>query len=231
MTNLSLQSKTNFLAALPVIFMVLANLYFGLFKTWQPPLLILLVLSIIIAGIVYQQMQSLLDMIEKISCLSKEITQGRLEVRITGIEANNPVQDTAWNINAMLDQVECCMRESTTVFQHLIEGKYYRASFPDGLHGDFGQLLGKINVAMQQQKTPISEIQRIVHILPCQFIITIFFYFLYLISVLLSLIFLSFFLDYIEFPLLLSLTTLISHQLMLSFRIQKTQLNQYTLLN
>jgi len=83
---------------------------------------------------------------QKIEQATAEAANGNIEVRITGIDPNDPLARTAWNINNMLDQVEATMRGTANALQKAGEGETYRKIFCNGLKGTFKnncQLSGK----------------------------------------------------------------------------------------
>ncbi len=74
---------------------------------------------------------------DKIDFVTKEASEGRLEARITGIDPKDPLANTAWSINNMLDQMEALMRNTNTSVKMASEGKTYRKVFCKGLKGTF----------------------------------------------------------------------------------------------
>ncbi len=77
------------------------------------------------------------SLFQKIEQATAEAANGNIEVRITGIDPNDPLARTAWNINNMLDQVEATMRGTANALQKAGEGETYRKIFCNGLKGTF----------------------------------------------------------------------------------------------
>lgn len=76
----------------------------------------------------------LLAQIEKVTA---DAANGHLESRVTGIDQNDPLAKTAWNINNMLDQVEALMRETATATDQASKGNSHRNLYCSGLKGNF----------------------------------------------------------------------------------------------
>ncbi len=79
------------------------------------------------------------SLLEKIDYAVLEAANGNIEVRITGINPNDPLAQTAWNINNMLDQVEATLRGTANALQSAGNGETYRKVFCQGLKGTFKQ--------------------------------------------------------------------------------------------
>jgi len=86
--------------------------------------------------------------IAKLDRLTSEISQGRFDGRITGVEDSSEIGHLCWHMNDMLDQLEAYFREETTSFRLHIDGKSYRKAFPSGLHGGFKRGLESHNVLL-----------------------------------------------------------------------------------
>ncbi len=79
------------------------------------------------------------DLAKKIEEVTYEASQGRLEVRVTGIDPKDPLANIANNLNNTLDQMEATMRSTATGIQKANEGVGYRKVFSDGLKGGFAK--------------------------------------------------------------------------------------------
>ena len=78
-------------------------------------------------------------LIQKIDQVVAQAAEGNIEVRITGINPNDPLAKTAWNINNMLDQVEATLRGTANALQKAGQGNTHRTVFCHGLKGTFKQ--------------------------------------------------------------------------------------------
>ncbi len=76
-------------------------------------------------------------LMQKIEHVTDQAANGNIEVRITGIDPNDPMARVAWNINNMLDQVEATLRGTANALQKAGEGETYRKIFCQGLKGTF----------------------------------------------------------------------------------------------
>ncbi len=77
------------------------------------------------------------DLKQRIDRVIKKAANGDLEDRITHIDMNDPLADTAWGINDLLDQLEAYMRDANTSVEFASAGKSYRKMYPAGLKGLF----------------------------------------------------------------------------------------------
>jgi len=87
--------------------------------------------------------------ISRLDDLTKEISQGRFSGRITGIHDHDEIGRLCWHINDMLDQLETYFREENTTFRYHLDGKFFRKTFPVGLHGGFKRGLESHNVLLE----------------------------------------------------------------------------------
>jgi len=74
---------------------------------------------------------------KEIDSVLKEASQGNLEGRITHIDMSDPLCDTAWGINDLLDQLEAYMRDANSSVEAAGQGKSHRKMYPAGLKGLF----------------------------------------------------------------------------------------------
>ncbi len=148
MTNWSLQSR---LTALLWGFsgLVLATIA----GTWALHGFDGLMLSFLLIGIALSawgqiKVRQWLAPIAKLDRLTMEISQGRFNSRVTGVNATNELGQLCWHMNDMLDQLETYFREETTAFALHIDGHYHRKAFPAGLRGGFKRGLESHNVLL-----------------------------------------------------------------------------------
>lgn len=80
----------------------------------------------------------------KIYTLADEITNGRLEYRITSIDPYSRYSDVAWKLNEALDQFETFMREVDAVFVSTNAEEFYRYTLSKGLKGRFSTTMENI---------------------------------------------------------------------------------------
>ncbi len=148
MTNWSLQSR---LTALLWSFsgLVLATII----GTWTLYGFDWLMLSFLVLGVAISAWGQIkarhwLAPITKLDQLTREISEGRFDNRITGVQDRDEIGQLCWHMNDMLDQLETYFREETTAFRLHIDGQYFRKAFPVGLHGGFKHGLESHNVLL-----------------------------------------------------------------------------------
>ena len=89
------------------------------------------------------------DLINEMKEVVDAAADGDLEGRITGIPTDgSTLSEFAWSINNMLDQTEAFMRDTATTIEAASNGKTYRTTFPQGLHGIFHNTSAKVNNAI-----------------------------------------------------------------------------------
>ncbi len=88
----------------------------------------------------------------------RDVGNGHFDSRVTHIDASNEIGQLCWQLNDMLDQLECFFREVKTASKYQQDGKFFRKPQPVGLHGEFstnlaclGQSLEAIAEHTQQQ--------------------------------------------------------------------------------
>ncbi|MCU7940299.1 MAG: CZB domain-containing protein [gamma proteobacterium symbiont of Bathyaustriella thionipta] len=88
---------------------------------------------------------------EALQRVTKNMVEGKLEDRVFPI--NHRVK-TRLNDIALdtLDQMETFIREVSTVFNYIWADKFYRSTFPVGLHGVFASILKEIDVTVKQME-------------------------------------------------------------------------------
>ncbi|MFZ5483663.1 MAG: methyl-accepting chemotaxis protein [Pseudomonadota bacterium] len=77
-----------------------------------------------------------------------EISAGRFDRRVTGLDEHTELGRLGWHINDMLDQLEAFMREQATTFRQHLDGKFHRKAQSFGLHGAFRKGLDNQNVLL-----------------------------------------------------------------------------------
>ncbi|RUM65532.1 MAG: chemotaxis protein [Sulfurospirillum sp.] len=79
------------------------------------------------------------DLVQKITEVTTQAANGNIEVRVTGINPNDPLAKAAWGINNMLDQIEAVLRGSNSAISEASIGNTYRKIFCQGLKGTFAK--------------------------------------------------------------------------------------------
>ncbi|MFZ2853500.1 MAG: methyl-accepting chemotaxis protein [Rhodocyclaceae bacterium] len=90
---------------------------------------------------------------------SKEWEQGNLGVRLTHIGGRQrAVQQLAWSMNNVLDQVEAAQTDMAFTTRQLIGGDFTRKSYPEGLHGGFAVALQQLNAVVERMSVTMTAI-------------------------------------------------------------------------
>ena len=148
MTNWSLQSRLSALfwgfSLLVLATIVGAWLLHGF--DWM--MLVFLLAGIALSAWGQIKVRGWLAPIAKLDEITTEISLGRFGNRITGVSDADEIGRLCWHMNDMLDQLETYFREEATAFRLHIDGKYFRKSFPEGLHGGFKKGLESHNVLL-----------------------------------------------------------------------------------
>lgn len=79
----------------------------------------------------------------------QDAAEGKLSARITGIPDDGSKESFfAWSINNALDQFEAFIRDVQTSIESAANGKTYRSTDPNGLHGIFRTTSEKLQLAI-----------------------------------------------------------------------------------
>lgn len=79
----------------------------------------------------------------------KDAALGNLESRVTHIDMSDPLADTAWSINDLLDQLEAYMRDANSAVEQASMGNAHRKMYPAGLKGLFAISSKKIALGVE----------------------------------------------------------------------------------
>ncbi len=90
---------------------------------------------------------------------SQEWRQGSVDVRLTHIGGKErPLQQLAWALNDLMDQVETAQVDMHYSMAYVIYGDFTRKSYPQGLHGGFASALKQLNAVARTLSTTTSAI-------------------------------------------------------------------------
>jgi len=122
-----------------VLSFIIEILHDGLSWPW----LLILAGATALSIYVYFQTQRWFAPLQKLTTIAREVAEGKLDQRITEIPDTDEIGLLCWNMNDMLDQLECYFREITASFEYYTNGKFFRKANPVGLHGEFRTSLEK----------------------------------------------------------------------------------------
>lgn len=102
------------------------------------------------------------QLLEKLLGASQEWRQGSVDVRLTYIGGKErPLQQLAWALNDLMDQVETAQVDMHYSMAYVIYGDFSRKSYPQGLHGGFATALKQLNAVaktLASTTTAITEL-------------------------------------------------------------------------
>jgi len=98
--------------------------------------------------------------VNDITEVMKDASEGCFGRRITNITTQGELYQMSWHINDMLDQLEPFFREVNTTYNYTSEGKYFRKTQPEGLHGEFKASLFRINEALHAMEANATYVNR-----------------------------------------------------------------------
>ncbi|MBU0753256.1 MAG: CZB domain-containing protein [Gammaproteobacteria bacterium] len=113
---------------------------------WLP--FIVLILGFALASWMQVMTRRSFAPLARMTTVAAEVSQGRFDSRITGVDADSEIGRLCWNMNDMLDQLESYFREVATAFRYTSDGKFFRQTLPAGLHGAFRGSLENVNVSL-----------------------------------------------------------------------------------
>ncbi len=100
------------------------------------------------------------EILEQITEIMHAASHGRFGGRITHINVEKELYNMAWHINDLLDQLEPFFREVNTTFKSASEGRFFRKTQAEGLHGDFKISLQNLNTALGIMEENASFVNR-----------------------------------------------------------------------
>ncbi|MCU7800382.1 MAG: CZB domain-containing protein [gamma proteobacterium symbiont of Lucinoma myriamae] len=154
MTNLFYQFKAKtirlFIAIVLLVSPVYALLRYGL----DPVFIVLLLIGGLLLFVQAKINRYKVEVQEALQRVAENMVAGNLEDRVFPINhaVKTRLNDIALSVNDTLDQMETFIREVSTVFNYIWAGKFYRSTFPVGLHGVFSSILKEIDETVQQME-------------------------------------------------------------------------------
>ncbi len=92
------------------------------------------------------------DILNQISEVLKDMANGALTNRVHVNKNTTSIENTAWNLNNALDQIEAILRESRYTIKAVSNGDFTRSVFSSGLHGEFIKSSNSITKAINALK-------------------------------------------------------------------------------
>lgn len=103
-------------------------------------------------------------LMEQLLNASQEWRKGSVDVRLTHIGGKQrPLQQLAWSLNDLMDQVETAQVDMHYSMAYVIYGDFSRRSYPQGLHGGFASALKQLNAVAKTLSSTTSAITKLVN--------------------------------------------------------------------
>jgi len=103
-------------------------------------------------------------LLKKLLSASREWRQGSVDVRVTYIGGKErPLQQLAWLLNDLMDQVETAQTDMYYSLAYVIYGDFSRKSYPEGLHGGFATALKQLNAVAKTLSATTSAITELMN--------------------------------------------------------------------
>jgi len=103
-------------------------------------------------------------LLKKLLSASHEWRQGSVDVRVTYIGGKErPLQQLAWLLNDLMDQVETAQTDMYYSLAYVIYGDFSRKSYPEGLHGGFATALKQLNAVAKTLSATTSAITELMN--------------------------------------------------------------------
>jgi methyl-accepting chemotaxis protein len=148
-TNSLLKMQTFGLAGISVIFAIVVALYAPGLTVFS---IIFCIAVLSLSGWLIHSISGSQVLLESALKVSKSVSEGFLEDRITNIKDNGTVGQLCWSINNMLDQLEAFMREVDTAVEYANNSKFFRPALSKGLKGLFATNMEDINTVIGSMK-------------------------------------------------------------------------------
>jgi len=104
------------------------------------------------------------QLMEKLLSVSQEWRKGSVDVRLTHIGGKErPLQQLAWSLNDLMDQVETAQVDLYYSMAYVIYGDFSRKSYPQGLHGGFATALKQLNAVAKTLASTTTAITKLMN--------------------------------------------------------------------
>ncbi len=126
--------------------------------------LIMTLASMLSASLYYHVYSKNRILLDQITTITEEWRKGSAEKRIIKIGGRTTkVQQIAWALNDLMDQVETAQVDMHYSMAYLTYGDFSRRSYPDGLHGGFASALKRLNSITKILSSTTNAINTLVH--------------------------------------------------------------------
>jgi len=161
MTNLSSLSKIHYANYAHIAVISLALIVSAVFFEFNIIIFIFNLLNILIALYAYKQIHITKDNIQRSSDIIAAAKDGNFENRQHFISGGGELEELAWNINDMFDQIEGVMREINTSIEYAAANKYFRRINTTGLNSLFAKTGELINTSIDAMEAEHDTQERV----------------------------------------------------------------------
>ncbi len=101
------------------------------------------------ARFAWQESRRPFTLLEEVTSVLKKCCQGELHHRITDTRRLGELGKLAWELNDLLDRIECQLNELNHCFSSAASGRFHRRAFTRAMPGRFGASLEEANKVIQ----------------------------------------------------------------------------------
>ncbi len=125
------------------IFLIVITAF--LFHTFNWSMLLFPALAAAFARYAWKEAQQPFHMLEEVTSVLQKCRRGELHHRITNTRRLGELGKLAWELNDLLDMIECQLNELNSCFSMAAQGKFYRKANTQSMPGRFGHSLQEAN--------------------------------------------------------------------------------------
>ncbi len=144
-----LRTKLNYAVAAILASVLAAFVYSVIAFGFSWIMLVLLLPLPLVALVAWQTGRQSLLVLERMEDVLKHANKGEIYHRVTKTRGMGEIGKVAWELNEMLDIMECYFKEISTCFSHASQGNHERYALVDGLPGLLKQSAKNMNAAIK----------------------------------------------------------------------------------
>ncbi len=99
--------------------------------------------------------------IGRIVDVCSEIVDGNLEARLVNISEKGDIGELQWSVNAMIDNADAFIRESTAIMEYAGRNQYFRRILRGGMHGSFltgASIMNSVMTDIEQKMNGFKDV-------------------------------------------------------------------------
>ena len=164
MTNLSSLSKLHYANYAHIAVIAIALVISAIFFEFHIVTFVFNLLNIAIALYAYKQIHITKESIQRSSNVIASAKDGNFENRQHHIVGGGELEELAWNINDIFDQIEGIIREINTSIEYASHNKYFRRVNTTGLNSLFAKTGSLINKSVDAMEAEYKTQERVIFI-------------------------------------------------------------------